>query len=283
MDIAGGDIANLGIGNFPLEQWFFEMPPCTRYWTTATVITSILLQCKVISPLQLFYTFRAVYYKSQVSSHTQFSTSTSLTRSPVLAPPHDLHLLWATLPRPCFPPFLHVPLQPPPRIDLRTEPRNVLLVAALQHRFTPRPLFIHELGTVPRAQSQPNTRLHLVTAKSRHKTCLFGTIGIQRALPALGTHGIQPIHARQHTERRNIGGNSGACVLLLRRCMAGHIPWKSPHGSAGVVGEIMGEEAARSSGDGSEGCARRSAGHRAENGRRALMKRKTSIVDIPYD
>lgn len=58
-------MANLGIGNFPLEQWFFEMPPCTRYWTTATVITSILLQCKVISPFQLFYTFRAVYYKSQ--------------------------------------------------------------------------------------------------------------------------------------------------------------------------------------------------------------------------
>lgn len=65
-DAAGGAVA---LGNFPLEQWFFEMPPCTRYWTTATVITSVLLQCKVISPLQLFYTFRAVYYKSQVSAH----------------------------------------------------------------------------------------------------------------------------------------------------------------------------------------------------------------------
>lgn len=66
--LAGNGGADLGIGNFPLEQWFFEMPPCTRYWTTATVITSILLQCKVISPLQLFYTFRAVYFKSQVSA-----------------------------------------------------------------------------------------------------------------------------------------------------------------------------------------------------------------------
>lgn len=55
------------IGQFPLEQWFFEMPPCTRYWTTATVITSILIQCKVLTPFQLFYSFRSVYYKSQVS------------------------------------------------------------------------------------------------------------------------------------------------------------------------------------------------------------------------
>ncbi|RMZ90041.1 hypothetical protein DV736_g2729, partial [Chaetothyriales sp. CBS 134916] len=53
--------ANLQPGQFPLEQWFFEMPPCTRYWTTATVITSILVQCKVITPFQLFYTFRSYW------------------------------------------------------------------------------------------------------------------------------------------------------------------------------------------------------------------------------
>jgi Derlin-2/3 len=63
-------LAQFGAGQFPLEQWFFEMPPCTRYWTTATVITSILLQCKVITPLQLFYSWRAVYYKSQVRQYT---------------------------------------------------------------------------------------------------------------------------------------------------------------------------------------------------------------------
>lgn len=66
--LGGGGEEGLGqLGQFPLEQWFFEMPPCTRYWTTATVITSILLQCKIITPFQLFYSFRAVYYKSQVS------------------------------------------------------------------------------------------------------------------------------------------------------------------------------------------------------------------------
>lgn len=65
--LGGGEEALGQLGQFPLEQWFFEMPPCTRYWATATVITSVLVQCKVITPFQLFYSFRAVYYKSQVS------------------------------------------------------------------------------------------------------------------------------------------------------------------------------------------------------------------------
>jgi Derlin-2/3 len=64
--ILGNHDGGMGqLGQFPLEQWFFEMPPCTRYWTTATVITSILLQCKIVTPYQLFYSFRSVYYKSQ--------------------------------------------------------------------------------------------------------------------------------------------------------------------------------------------------------------------------
>jgi Derlin-2/3 len=53
-------------GQFPLEQWFYEMPPVTRYWTAATVATSVLIHCHILEPLQLFYSFRAVYVKSQV-------------------------------------------------------------------------------------------------------------------------------------------------------------------------------------------------------------------------
>ncbi|OJJ43784.1 hypothetical protein ASPZODRAFT_135810 [Penicilliopsis zonata CBS 506.65] len=52
-------------GQFPLEQWFYEMPPVTRWWTAATVATSVLVQCNVLTPYQLFYSFRAVYAKSQ--------------------------------------------------------------------------------------------------------------------------------------------------------------------------------------------------------------------------
>ena len=57
------------IGQFPLEQWFYEMPVCTRYWTTATIATSVLVQCHVITPFQLFYSFRAVFVKNQVGAH----------------------------------------------------------------------------------------------------------------------------------------------------------------------------------------------------------------------
>jgi len=54
-------------GRIPLETWFWEMPVCTRWWTTATVVTSALVQCHVVTPFQLFYSFRAVFVKSQVS------------------------------------------------------------------------------------------------------------------------------------------------------------------------------------------------------------------------
>jgi Derlin-2/3 len=53
------------MGQFPLEQWFYEMPPVTRWWTVATVATSVLVQCHVVTEFQLFYSFRAVYAKSQ--------------------------------------------------------------------------------------------------------------------------------------------------------------------------------------------------------------------------
>lgn len=64
----GGGGAGGGAGQFPLEQWFYEMPICTRLWTVATVATSILVQCHIITPFQLFYSFRAVFFKSQVRS-----------------------------------------------------------------------------------------------------------------------------------------------------------------------------------------------------------------------
>lgn len=68
------------IGQFPLEQWFYEMPVCTRWWTAATVATSLLVQCQIITPFQLFYSFRAVFVKNQVCTrvpnmHVERATS----------------------------------------------------------------------------------------------------------------------------------------------------------------------------------------------------------------
>jgi len=61
-----------GLAQFPLEQWFYEMPVCTRAWTTATVLTSLLVQCKVLTPFQLFYSLRAVFVKNQVHHIGEF-------------------------------------------------------------------------------------------------------------------------------------------------------------------------------------------------------------------
>ncbi|KAK9382930.1 Derlin [Kockiozyma suomiensis] len=49
----------------PLEAWFFEVPPVTRYWTTLSVITSALVQCEVLSPYQLFFSFHTAVGKQQ--------------------------------------------------------------------------------------------------------------------------------------------------------------------------------------------------------------------------
>lgn len=55
------------MGGFPLEQWFYEMPVCTRWWMTAALSASVLVQCRILSPFQLFYSVRTVFFKSQVS------------------------------------------------------------------------------------------------------------------------------------------------------------------------------------------------------------------------
>ncbi|KAI9757757.1 MAG: hypothetical protein M1815_000094 [Lichina confinis] len=64
-DGAGGGGAAGGAHHFPLETWFYDLPVCTRWWTTATVAASILVQCHIVTPFQLFYSFRAVFIKGQ--------------------------------------------------------------------------------------------------------------------------------------------------------------------------------------------------------------------------
>jgi len=53
---------------FPLETWWWEMPICTRWWTTATLLTSALVQCQIVTPFQLFYSYRTVFQKAEVSA-----------------------------------------------------------------------------------------------------------------------------------------------------------------------------------------------------------------------
>jgi hypothetical protein len=67
--MGGGDGGIVGQAGFPLETWFWEMPLCTRWWTTATVLTSALVQCQIVTPFKLFYSYRAVFHQHQVSAN----------------------------------------------------------------------------------------------------------------------------------------------------------------------------------------------------------------------
>lgn len=49
----------------PLENWFYEVPVCTRWWTSAAIVTAVACQCQLVSPFQLFFSFQAVFAKRQ--------------------------------------------------------------------------------------------------------------------------------------------------------------------------------------------------------------------------
>jgi Derlin-2/3 len=49
-----------------LEQWYYDVPIVTRVWTTAAVLTSVLVQCQVVTPFQLFFSISSVWGKRQV-------------------------------------------------------------------------------------------------------------------------------------------------------------------------------------------------------------------------
>lgn len=48
-----------------LEQWYYDVPIVTRVWTTAAVLTSVLVQCQIVTPFQLFYSPASVWQKRQ--------------------------------------------------------------------------------------------------------------------------------------------------------------------------------------------------------------------------
>lgn len=105
--MGGGDGGLGGQAGFPLEAWFWEMPFCTRWWTTATVLTSALVQCQIVTPFQLFYSFRAVFVKSQVRPvHLSSSLPQANIFPLVLAPPDNVPLFWTFKSRPRLPRLL---------------------------------------------------------------------------------------------------------------------------------------------------------------------------------
>ena len=127
------------MGQFPLEQWFYEMPVCTRWWTVATVATAFLVQCHIITPFALFYSFRAVFVKNQVQHtvsggfllelHKQLTHPSSI----VLAPPDYLPLLRSFVPRPSLPRLLPPTVLPLTRRIIRPITSAFLMAPPVCH------------------------------------------------------------------------------------------------------------------------------------------------------
>ncbi|BEJ12552.1 hypothetical protein CspHIS471_0210120 [Cutaneotrichosporon sp. HIS471] len=48
-----------------LEQWFSAIPPVTRAWLVASAATSLLVECQVVAPLQLYFSWTSAITKAQ--------------------------------------------------------------------------------------------------------------------------------------------------------------------------------------------------------------------------
>jgi Derlin-2/3 len=62
MDAFGG----AGGAQNPIETWFYDTPVVTRWLTVSNAVLGVLVTCKIVTPFQLFYSFRAVFVKDQV-------------------------------------------------------------------------------------------------------------------------------------------------------------------------------------------------------------------------
>ncbi len=175
---------------------FFEMPVVTRVWTTATVLTGLLVQCQILTPFQLFYSFRAVFHKQQVHTTTPCAAYTMAQRrghtltenATVLAPPLHLRLLRPPLPQPPLPHLLHPALRAHAR-GVRRLRRPLLLAHGLCRAQPAR----HRSGfqsSVSRHDAQLDVGVYMESTESRRAAELLGIVDVQGAVVAVGIDSV---------------------------------------------------------------------------------------------
>lgn len=151
----------------PLEEWFYQMPICTRIWTTATVVTGVLVQCHLLSPFSLFYSFRAVFVKQQVSRNiTGSKTSDDLELTiwkTVLANPLHVRLFRSIIIKPRLPHLLHSTLRAHARRG-RCFDRTFRLATRLRRHHSSRRRPFVQPGVFGR-HAELHARLHLESTK----------------------------------------------------------------------------------------------------------------------
>ncbi|KAI6144740.1 Der1-like protein [Pisolithus tinctorius] len=48
-----------------IEAWLWQVPPITRAWLALAVATSLAVQCQVVTPLQLYFSFKSAFTNAQ--------------------------------------------------------------------------------------------------------------------------------------------------------------------------------------------------------------------------
>ncbi|KAI0086474.1 Derlin [Irpex rosettiformis] len=48
-----------------IEAWITQIPPVTRAWLALSVLTSVAVQCQVVTPLQLYFSYKAAFTNFQ--------------------------------------------------------------------------------------------------------------------------------------------------------------------------------------------------------------------------
>lgn len=203
----------------PVEAWFWETPVCTRWWTTATLLASALVQCRIVSPYQLFYSYRAVFHRSQVvCPNIVFLTSANLMASAVLAPRDVVPLLRSILDQSTLPHLLPPTILASSRRIIWPITSSLLLAFALRNGQSHRHVS-PRLIAFPRASALFDSRIYLVPEKPRHAAQLLGGPRLHCSVPAVGVDGLQPHYARQHPQRRNHGRRHRAHLVLFHGCV----------------------------------------------------------------
>jgi len=100
-----------------IEAWVTQIPPITRAWLALSVATSlavvwrqmfhsqlnwrVLKQCQLVTPLQLYFSFKSAFTNAQVSCILPGAASVHADREHVVAMAHvhDILLLWIDISR----------------------------------------------------------------------------------------------------------------------------------------------------------------------------------------
>jgi Derlin-2/3 len=49
-----------------IEAWVTEIPPITRGWVFLSILTTLAVQCQLVTPLQLYFSYKSAFTNAQL-------------------------------------------------------------------------------------------------------------------------------------------------------------------------------------------------------------------------